>query len=942
LLQRIMRAVVAVVAVTLCVVCCGFNNNNNMKSVTRVDYSGSCGENATWQFDENTKTLTISGTGKMKDYSDSSTVPWTHLRSSINTVVMEEGITSIGGLCFFDIWHLETLTIPSTVTSIGSSAFGSCRRLTSMTISANVTKIGSAVFGNCARLTSIVVDKNNKNYKTVDNVLFNSEGTTLLAYPCGKEEKTYTVPDGVTIIDDDAFASCSNLTSVTLPNSVKVIEFAAFFGCKGLSSIRIPPNVTSIGPTAFGSCINLTSVNIPSSVTSMADNAFNDCDNLTSFTVDENNTLLKSVDGVLFDANLSTLQKCPPAKTGSYTIPSGVTAIKKGAFSCCKKLTSVTIPSSVTKIGNYAFEYCENLKSVNIPSSITSIEYETFFGCKSLTSVNIPSSVTSIGRRAFENCKSLKSINVDKNNQNYKSIDGVLFSYNGTILIACPGGKEGNYSVPYNVATISDFAFYGCSLLTSVDISSTVTQIGNYAFSSCYNLTSMTFHELTAPQCGTNSFSSGVNVYGPIDYNSTEFCGKTVNSNVSASTLEDLREHNNHCYEVIVYDENNTSVRKRDNATEWESRTNVCGVFTCDNETGPVKQDFCVSSNPYPKCFVSECKRSGICSNVSTYLGNWSGCVASVKCDVNKGWIETEKNCTAVILASTETSSLINENTASCYDFICGSRGKCSYKAHKECGRVCDEEAENECQRSASAMKNCTQGKCTEILKNGIWQAKCVYDKQDGWQELVENHCYETVCEKDKWVLKERDNATATENECYEFHCDNETGGVTKNKCVSSDTVERVCLNDQCIATEKLNEEFEKLNEDYEWNIEIMFGGVDAASLDTEEVKRSISEAVGVTADLMKVSVQIDGSGKVSRIIVSLNDENAAQIIVDAVNECSTYDTNGNINSKCKGVLLKSRAVHILPKVLSEAANLHSMVIVTMIAMLMMMMLVIV
>ncbi|MCC8068894.1 MAG: leucine-rich repeat protein [Ruminococcus sp.] len=155
-------------------------------------YNGSCGENCTYSFDITTGTLTISGTGDMENYSSSSDVPWYSFKEDIKTIIIEDGVTSIGNDAFYGCISLTEVTMPNSITSIGEYAFFWCKSLTEITIPNSVTSIDAGAFSGCTSLTSVII------------------------------------PDSVTSINSFAFHQCTSLTEVTIPDSVTDIGIYTF------------------------------------------------------------------------------------------------------------------------------------------------------------------------------------------------------------------------------------------------------------------------------------------------------------------------------------------------------------------------------------------------------------------------------------------------------------------------------------------------------------------------------------------------------------------------------------------------------------------------------------------------------------------------------------------------------------------------------------------
>ena len=303
---------------------------------------------------------------------------------------------------------------------------------------------------------------------------------------------------GLNSIGNDAFENCSGLTSITIPESVTSIGSSAFDHCSGLTSITIPSSMTSIGSCAFDNCSGLTSITIPSSVTSIGNAAFSYCESISSITVSSNNTVYDSrgnCNAIIKKSNNELIVGCK-----NTVIPSSVTSIGNSAFSGCHGMTSITIPSSVKSIGRYAFTWCSSLTSISIPSSVTSIESTAFDGCAGLSSITVSSNNTVYDSR--DNCNAIikKSNNIlirgCKNTVFPSSVTGIgEYAFFGCTSIT-------SITIPSNVTSIGEEAFTRCDYLASVTIPSTMISIGNRAFSLCFRLTSVTCLASIPPTIG--------------------------------------------------------------------------------------------------------------------------------------------------------------------------------------------------------------------------------------------------------------------------------------------------------------------------------------------------------------------------------------------------------------------------------------------------------
>lgn len=284
------------------------------------EMSGSCGENVTWEFADGV--LTISGSGAMEDYQsphdvEGKSAPWyKYHRNNIKRVVVEEGVTTIGGYAFYVCHNLASIELASSVTTIGEFAFNECGGLTSIELPSGVTTIGESAFNNCYSLISI------------------------------------NLPSGVTIIEAGTFEWCQSLTGIELSSGVTSIGKDAFRHCESLTGIELPSGVTSIGEYAFGSCSKLTSIKLPSGVTIIEKGTFAVCHSLSSIKLPSGITAIG--ENAFFSCDSLT----------GIELPSGVTSIGKDAFWSCDRLKSIELPLGVTVIGESAFSGCRSLIDV--------------------------------------------------------------------------------------------------------------------------------------------------------------------------------------------------------------------------------------------------------------------------------------------------------------------------------------------------------------------------------------------------------------------------------------------------------------------------------------------------------------------------------------------------------------------------------------------------
>jgi len=214
----------------------------------------------------------------------------------------------------------------------------------------------------------------------------------------------------VAVIGRDSFKQSRDFTAVILPKTTNIIEDGAFFNCSWLRHIKIPEGVTRIDEGAFAGCA-LTEVFLPASVTHFS-NAVYQCPTLVSIRVDPANQVFKSIDGILYDKDCKAVLRCPEGRTKPVVLPSQIHHVGRMAFHHCVNISSVTLPDGVDGIGQMAFYRCTKLERISIPSGVKKLEAQTFVDCPRLKSISLPEGLEEIDDGVFWGCTSLKTIKI--------------------------------------------------------------------------------------------------------------------------------------------------------------------------------------------------------------------------------------------------------------------------------------------------------------------------------------------------------------------------------------------------------------------------------------------------------------------------------------------------------------------------------------------------
>lgn len=554
--------------------------------------TGKCGDNLTWTFNTQDSTLTINGSGAMKNYSSYGSI-WDRYQNEIAHVLLPNGLTTIGDYAFYKCNAIDSIEIPNSVESIGNYAFYECSKLTSIELGEKIYTIGPNAFAYCSSLVSIIL------------------------------------PESVTTIGNSAFNRCSALTTITIPSNVSCIEDHTFSACLSLSSVNISSSVTNIGSGAFSNCLSLTSIIIPHSVVSIGSKVFDYCKSLESIIVEPNNSVYDSrnnCDAIIETASNNLLFGCK-----NTIIPDGIKTIEKEAFYSCTGLISIVIPNSVISIGESAFQSCSNLTSITIgngvsnfgnnafwecsslavtyyngtiaqwcnidfyggyysnpiylsknlyvnnqllteliiPDTVAEIKSYTFFDCHSVTSITIPSNVMIIGDNA------LNYTGFYNNEANWES--GAL--YINDWLIATKESLVASYTIKQNTRKIADYAFRSCDNLKNLTIPSTITNVGKGIFNYCYPINTVICKATSVPT--TRGY-----FFGHYDYYSPK-----VTLYVPAESLEMYKSADDWKDFSLILPIEGSSTNITDTHILSNQEKNITKIMSCDGRILILKDD---------------------------------------------------------------------------------------------------------------------------------------------------------------------------------------------------------------------------------------------------------------------------------------------------------------------------------------------------------------
>lgn len=379
-------------------------------SAKEVSATGYCGEEddpVTWSYNSETKELVISGKGFMCDYSTTQyETQWTSpfQYSDIKSVVVEDGVRTIGNGTFYGCSNLETVSLGKDVVAIGESAFEDCKKLEGIVLGGGIARINEYAFAGCSSLETVVLGEN---ITTIEEKAFSGCKYITAVTVLGKD---FT---DIGCFSDDVIIHCYKDSAIYSPNKTCVLidgteEDYIVGGSFGKFSWTLDKRTGLLKINGSGELPPFGEAGTP---WEEYENYILQTEYSEGFeTVNYNyNDRIKTVN-LPSTVRKFSFNKCE--RLESIVIPEGVTSIEGGCFSGCTNLKSVTIPDTVTSIGRSAFSGCDSLKTIELPDSLIEIGIDAFSSCNSLETVILPKNLKVICFGAFRKCNSLESISI--------------------------------------------------------------------------------------------------------------------------------------------------------------------------------------------------------------------------------------------------------------------------------------------------------------------------------------------------------------------------------------------------------------------------------------------------------------------------------------------------------------------------------------------------
>jgi len=431
---------------------------------------------------------------------------------NLKTIVLPDGLTSIGYGAFMQCPKLESVNIPANVTIIEDMAFDSCESLKELHLPASLSSLGSECFGHCKAL-KLTVDAGNAHYTMQNGVLY-TKGMTKILWISYAETLEITVPNTVDVTDVSnwhTFKMHDNIVKVVLPEGLTETVHYMFGDCRELREVVLPSTITKISTNAFTSCYKLQNITLPEGVQEIGNYAFTNCYNLKHIQFPD--SLKKIGSGAFSSCGLTTVE-----------LPEGIERIEDGAFAYEDFLMRIVIPKTVTYISDSAFESCTLAEIINYSDYAINFNNAGKWA-KAIVDKNgnrsYPEGVTDyeviITQDGFlfikENGKYTLRKYVGTEDtvtlpQNINGNDYSIYLFDGAKNVIIPQGRTEiepsafcnagimwheptleSVVIPEGVKTIGDSAFSRCYNLKRVVIPDSVENIRGYAFYECTSLT---------------------------------------------------------------------------------------------------------------------------------------------------------------------------------------------------------------------------------------------------------------------------------------------------------------------------------------------------------------------------------------------------------------------------------------------------------------------